>query len=62
LEHDPEKLAPDVIRRGYRSSEKDRAPSKIWNAMAIQLKAIALYSRALVKRYWRDSSTENSPL
>src|SRR4029078_729869 len=35
LEHDPEKWIP-VFR-------KDHAPPKIWSAMTIQLKAIALY-------------------
>jgi hypothetical protein len=31
-----------IRKSGYRFSEKDHAPPKIWSAIVIQLKAIAL--------------------
>jgi hypothetical protein len=42
LEHDPEKARPGLDPGRIPVFRKDHAPPKIWSAMTIQLKAIAL--------------------
>jgi hypothetical protein len=50
LKHDPEKPAPDLIRGGFRFSEKhalgldpgDHAPTIKWSEMAMRRKVISL--------------------
>jgi len=42
FEHDPEKACPEFDPGWTAVFRKDHAPPKIWSAMTIQLKAIAL--------------------